>query len=73
MKEKDYRIVPSVFYIVHLTNKNHEFMFVRFYAEDFEKGKCTVRQIENHYCKGFIQLGWRIIDIERRYTSRTAY
>lgn len=67
-----YKITPMVYYIVHMV-KNREFMFVRFYTEDYEKGKCGAKLIEHKYCKPYKDAGWQILNIEKGYTSRTAY
>lgn len=67
-----YKIIPTVYYIVHMV-KNKEFMFVRFYCEDFEKGQCGAKLIQSKYCKPYKDAGWEILDIEKGYSSKTSY
>ena len=67
-----YKIVTTLYYIVHMV-KNREFMFVRFYDEDYEKGQCGARLIENKFCKPFKDDGWEILPVERQFTTKTVY
>lgn len=64
--------INTRYYIVHLV-KEQEFMFVRFYVEDYDKGQLNARTIRNNYIVPYLEKGWEFLDIETLTTTRSEY
>lgn len=60
------------YYIVHLV-KNQEFLFVRFYNEDYEKGYLTATRVREELITPYLKMGWEFLDIETLTTTRSEY
>lgn len=64
--------INTRYYIVHLV-KDQEFLFLRFYNEDYELGRLNANTIREELIKPYLNMGWKFLEIETLTTTRSEY